>query len=222
VSKMVTMDMVKRDEYVDTLIRAGNQNLGVMGYTEHGFRHLTLVSDIASNVAKRVGMSQRQVELTAIAGYMHDIGNVVNRQGHHLSGAVLAYSILERLGMPPEETITVCGAIGNHDEETGQPVSDVAACLILADKTDVHRTRVRNRDVANFDIHDRVNYAAERSFLRVEKEAGMITLQLQINPEISPVIDYFEIFMSRMLLCRKAANFLGCRFGLEINGNKLL
>jgi metal-dependent HD superfamily phosphatase/phosphodiesterase len=218
----ITLEDVKKDHYIDTLIEVGNGNLGAMGYTEHGFRHLSLVSNIASNVARRLGLPPREVELAAIAGYIHDIGNVVNRIGHHLSGAVLAYFILDQLGMPPDEVSTVAGAIGNHDEQTGQPVSKVAAALILADKTDVHRTRVRNTNQASFDIHDRVNFAAQRSFLRVNAESRLITLELQIDLEISPVMDYFEIFMTRMLMCRRAANFLGCRFGLEINGNKLL
>jgi len=220
--KAVTLDDVKKDIYADTLIRIGNENLGVMGFTEHGFRHLNLVSSIASNVIKRLGFPRREAELAAIAGYLHDIGNVINREGHHLSGGVLAYFILDRLGMDPEEIATVVAAIGNHDETTGQPVSNVAAALILADKSDVHRTRVRNRAQASFDIHDRVNFAVERSFLRVEEARRTIVLELQINPEISPVMDYFEIFLTRMLLCRRAANFLGCKFGLEINRNKLL
>jgi hypothetical protein len=198
-----------------------------MGYTEHGYRHINLVSNIAQNVARRLGFTKREIELTAIAGYLHDIGNVVNRSGHHLSGAVLSYYILGRLGMPPEEIGTVVAAVGNHDEESGSPVNNIAAALILADKSDVHRTRVRNTDIANFDIHDRVNYAVERSFLRVadtdaHEGARTIILELEIDQSISPVMDYFEIFLTRMLLCRRSANFLGCRFGLQINGNKLI
>jgi metal-dependent HD superfamily phosphatase/phosphodiesterase len=222
----VTLEDVKRNILTDTLIRAGNGNLGTMGFTEHGYRHINLVSNIAQNVARRLGFTKREIELTAIAGYMHDIGNVVNRDGHHLSGAVLSYYILEHLGMPPEEIGTVVAAVGNHDEVTGSPVNNIAAALILADKSDVHRTRVRNTDIANFDIHDRVNYAVERSFLRVADEgdewARTIILELEIDQGISPVMDYFEIFLTRMLLCRRAANFLGCRFGLQINGNKLV
>lgn len=219
---VVTLEDVKRDKYVETLIRVGNDNLGVMGFTEHGFRHLNLVSTIAYNIIRRLGLPRREAELAAIAGYLHDIGNVVSREGHHLSGAVLAYFILERLGMDSREIATVVAAIGNHDESTGQPVSNVAAALILADKSDVHRTRVRNPDQATFDIHDRVNFAVERSFLRVDEMKREIILELQINPQISSVMDYFEIFLTRMLLCRRAANFLGCTFRLEINGNKLL
>ena len=218
----VTLEEVKRDILTDTMIRAGNSNLGAMGYTEHGYRHINLVSNIAQNVAKRLGFTRREAELAAIAGYMHDIGNVVNRDGHNLSGAVLAYYILERLGMPPEEIVTVVSAIGNHDEETGSPVNGVASALILADKSDVHRSRVRNTDIANFDIHDRVNYAVERSFLRVSEDERTIILELEIDQSISPVMDYFEIFLTRMLLCRRSADFLGCRFGLQINGSKLI
>lgn len=219
---LVTLEDIRRNRWVETLIRVGNQNLGAMGFTEHGFRHLNLVSRIASNIMERLEYPPREVELAAIAGYMHDIGNVVNRDGHHRSGAVLAYFILDRMGMPPEEKAIVVGAIGNHDESTGQPVSSVAAALIIADKSDVHRTRVRNREQASFDIHDRVNYAVEKSFVRVDPGQKTIMLELKIDPEISPVMDYFEIFLSRMVLCRRAANFLGCRFGLDINGNKLL
>jgi metal-dependent HD superfamily phosphatase/phosphodiesterase len=223
----VTLEDVKRDILTDTLIRAGNSNLGMMGFTEHGYRHINLVSNIAQNVARRLGFTKREVDLTAIAGYLHDIGNVVNRSGHHLSGAVMSYYILEYLGMPLEEIGTVVAAVGNHDEETGSPVNNIAAALILADKSDVHRTRVRNTDIANFDIHDRVNYAVERSFLRVadagaHEWARTIILELEIDQSISPVMDYFEIFLTRMLLCRRSANFLGCRFGLQINGNKLI
>ncbi len=223
----VTLEDVKRDILTDTLIRTGNSNLGTMGFTEHGYRHINLVSNIAQNVARRLGFTRREIELTAIAGYMHDIGNVVNRDRHHLSGAILSYYILERMGMALEEIGTVVAAVGNHDEETGSPVNNIAAALILADKSDVHRTRVRNTAIANFDIHDRVNYAVERSFLRVA-DAGAhewgrtIILELEIDQSISPVMDYFEIFLTRMLLCRRSANFLGCRFGLQINGSKLI
>lgn len=219
---LITLELIKKNPFVETMIRVGNENLGMMGFTEHGFRHLNLISSIASNVLKKLGLPGRDVELAAIAGYLHDIGNVVNRSGHHLSGGVLAYYILEQMGMRPDDIFTVVAAIGNHDEETGQPVNSVAAALILADKSDVHRTRVRNREQATFDIHDRVNYAVERSFLRVDAEARSIILELEIDPSISPVMDYFEIFLTRMLMCRRAANFLGCTFGLEINGNKLV
>jgi metal-dependent HD superfamily phosphatase/phosphodiesterase len=205
----ITLEEIKENIFVKTLIRVGNENLKVMGFTEHGFRHLSLVSNIAYNVIRILGLSEREAELASIAGYMHDIGNVVNRRGHHLSGAILAYYILDDLGM-------------HHDEETGQPVNNVAAALILADKSDVHRTRVRNKTNIGLDIHDRVNYAVERSFLRVDPEKKHISLELDIDSQISPVMDYFEIFLSRMIMCRRAAEFLGCTFALEINGKKLV
>lgn len=219
---VVTLEDVKSDKYADTLIRVGNENLGVMGYTEHGYRHLNLVANVAYHVIRRFGYPQREAELAAIAGYLHDIGNVVNRNGHHWSGAVLAYCILGKLGMDPEEISIVVAAVGNHDEQTGWPVSNVTAALILADKSDVHRTRVRNPQRATFDVHDRVNFAVERSFLQVDEERRIITLELEINLRVSSVMDYFEIFLTRMIMCRRAANFLGCKFGLQINGNKLL
>jgi metal-dependent HD superfamily phosphatase/phosphodiesterase len=218
----ITLEEIKENIFVKTLIRVGNENLKVMGFTEHGFRHLSLVSNIAYNVIRILGLSEREAELASIAGYMHDIGNVVNRRGQHLSGAILAYYILDDLGMHPDELFTVVSAIGNHDEETGQPVNNVAAALILADKSDVHRTRVRNKTNIGLDIHDRVNYAVERSFLRVDPEKKHISLELDIDSQISPVMDYFEIFLSRMIMCRRAAEFLGCTFALEINGKKLV
>lgn len=218
----ITLEEIKENSFVKTLIRVGNENLKVMGFTEHGFRHISLVSNIAYNVIRILGLSEREAELASIAGYMHDMGNVVNRRGHHLSGAILAYYILDDLGMPPDELFTVVSAIGNHDEQTGQPVNNVAAALILADKSDVHRTRVRNKNNIGLDIHDRVNYAVERSFVRVDPEEKHISLELDIDSQISPVMDYFEIFLSRMTMCRRAAEFLGCTFALEINGKKLV
>ncbi|MGB4504493.1 MAG: HD domain-containing protein [Syntrophaceticus sp.] len=220
--KYVTLEDVKKNPIIKTLIRVGNENLEVMGFTEHGFRHISLVSSIAYNVLRLLGFSQRDAELASIAGYMHDIGNSVNRNGHHLSGAILAYYILDDLGMCPDELFTVVAAIGNHDEQTGQPVSSVAAALILADKSDVHRSRVRSKRDTGFDIHDRVNYAVERSFLRVDAQEKHISLELDIDSQISPVMDYFEIFLTRMFMCRRAAKFLGCTFALEINGKKLV
>jgi metal-dependent HD superfamily phosphatase/phosphodiesterase len=218
----VTLEDIKENPIVKTLISVGNENLEVMGFTEHGFRHISLVSSIAYNVLRLLGFSEREAELAGIAGYMHDIGNSVNRSGHHLSGAILAYYILDDLEMCPDELFTVVAAIGNHDEQTGQPVNSVAAALILADKSDVHRTRVRSDKSIGVDIHDRVNYAVERSFLRVDAEDKHISLELDIDPRISPVMDYFEIFLSRMFMCRRAAEFLGCTFALEINGKKLV
>ncbi len=219
---MIILEDVKRDPIVDVCIRRGNENLGVMGFTEHGYRHVNLISRIAKNILERLAYPRREVELASIAGYMHDIGNVISRYDHGQSGATLAFYILSRMGMPPDEISTVIAAIGNHEEEYGQPVNSVAAALILADKSDVHRSRVRNQDFATFDIHDRVNYAVEHSFLRVNGDNRTITMELTIDIEICPVMEYFEIFLSRMVLCRRAADYLKSHFALEINGAKLL
>ncbi|ABB16227.1 MULTISPECIES: HD domain-containing protein [Carboxydothermus] len=219
---MLTLADVKKDPMVEAFIKKSNEHLGTLGYTEHGFRHLGLVSAIAKNILDRLGHPEREGELAAIAGYLHDIGNAINRQEHGLTGALLAAQILERLGMDYEEIAIVISAIGNHEEQYGQPVNNVAAALILADKSDVHRSRVRNQDPATYDIHDRVNSAVEHSFVWVNEQKRTITLELIINTEICPVMEYFEIFLSRMVLCRKAAEFLKCKFELVINGTKLL
>ncbi|ACX52383.1 metal dependent phosphohydrolase [Ammonifex degensii KC4] len=220
--KVITLQDVKRNPVVETFIRKGNQFLGEMGYTEHSFRHVNLVATIARNILERLNYPPREAELAAIAGYLHDIGNVVSRNDHGISGALIAYRILSDMGMPPEELAIVISAIANHEEEYGQPVNNVAAALILADKSDVHRSRVRNPDPATFDIHDRVNYAVEHSFLWVNEEKRIITLELTIDIQICPVMEYFEIFLSRMALCRRAAKFLKADFELMINGAKLL
>lgn len=219
---MITLEDVKKNPVVDSFIRKGNEYLGVQGFTEHSYRHLNLVSTIARNILERLGYPERQAELAAIAGYMHDIGNVLSRNDHGISGATLAFTILSNMGMPPDEIATVASAIANHEEEYGQPVNCVAAALIVADKSDVHRSRVRNMDFATFDIHDRVNYAVEHSFVRVNKERHTITMELTIDINICPVMEYFEIFLTRMMLCRRAANFLRCNFELEVNGSRLL
>ena len=219
---MITLDDIKKDPVVDTCVRKGNEYLGVMGFTEHGYRHINLISRISRNILERLNYPQKEIELAAIAGYMHDIGNVISRYDHGQSGATLAFLILTKMGMSPEDIAMVISAIGNHEEEYGHPVNSVAAALILADKSDVHRSRVRNQDFATFDIHDRVNYAVEHSFLKVNGENRTITMELTIDIEICPVMEYFEIFLSRMVLCRRAANFLKSRFALEINGAKLL
>lgn len=200
----------------------GDEVLAAMGYTEHGQRHASLVSNIARNILERLGFPAREVELAAMAGYIHDIGNVVCRHSHEQMGGLVAMRILDRLGLAPPEIAMIVAAIGNHGEDIGEPVNNVAAALILADKSDVHRTRVRNPELAKFDIHDRVNYAAEHSFVRVDEKRKAVTLELKIDTRISPVMDYFEIFLTRMVLCRRAASFLGCDFELVINGVKLL
>ena len=220
---VVTLDAVKKTPEVDVYISMGNDFLGTAGYTEHGARHAALVSSIARNVLQRLNHPDRKVELAGIAGYLHDIGNAISRHMHGQTGAVMAWGILRDLGMPSDEIAIVIGAIGNHDpEEVGTAVSDVAAALILADKSDVHRTRVRNPDVTTFDLHDRVNQAVEHSFVRVDEKKKTITLELTIDTAMSPVMDYFEIFLTRMVMCRRAATMLGCNFELTINDVRLL
>lgn len=219
---MVTLEQVKKDPEVQAYISGGDEVLGAMGYTEHGQRHAALVSNIARNILERLGFSPREAELASIAGYLHDVGNVVSRHDHEQVGALVAMRLLDRLGMPPSEIAMVVAAIGNHGEDVGEPVNNVAAALFLADKSDVHRTRVRNPEIATFDIHDRVNYAAEHSFLRVDEKRKAVTLEMKIDTKLSPVMAYFEIFLTRMILCRRAASFLGCDFELVINGVRLL
>lgn len=216
----IVLERVKQDPEVQALIRHANKNLGVIGFTEHGFRHVGLVANIARNVLRLLGYDDRHQELAAIAGYLHDIGNVVSRHGHATTGALLAHSILHRLGMAPDDTVVVLGAIGSHGDDhhrLGEPVNPVSAALILADKSDVHRSRVRNNDPASFDQHDRVNYAATSSFLRVDAAAKTVTLELTIDTTIAPVMQYFEIFLPRMLMCRHAAQLLECEFHITIN-----
>ncbi|MBE3586678.1 HD domain-containing protein [Desulfofundulus thermocisternus] len=219
---MITLEDIKKNPLVDSFIRKGNEYLGVLGYTEHSYRHLNLVSSLARSILERLGYPEREAELAAIAGYMHDIGNVVSRNDHGISGAVLAFTILNSMGMDPDEMATVISAIANHEEQYGQPVNNVAAALIVADKSDVHRSRVRNQDFATFDIHDRVNYAVEHAFISVDRDKRTITMDLTIDINICPVMEYFEIFLTRMTLCRRAANFLHCNFELIINGSRLL
>jgi len=217
----ITFDAVKDHPRVKVFVRHADQCLAQIGYTEHGERHVGLVAHIAFNVLKRLGHPERQAELAAIAAYVHDIGNGVNREMHAQIGAVMAMQILTEMGMPDTEVAQVMAAIGNHHESDGDPVNAVAAAVLLADKSDVHRTRVRNPDFIKFDIHDRVNYAVEKSFLNVDEAKKLITLELTIDNAISQVMEYFEIFMTRMLACRKAAKFLDCTFGLMVNGNRL-
>lgn len=218
----VTLEIIKKDPEVEALIVKGNEHLGAMGFTDHSHRHLNLVARIGYNVLEHLGYDKRTAEMAAIAGYLHDIGNVVSRQDHGQTGALLAYRILSRLGMPVDEVATIIGAIGNHEEAYGQAVNNVGAALILADKSDVHRSRVRNKDISTFDIHDRVNYAVEHSFLRVDAARKAITLELTIDLAISTPMEYFEIFLTRMMMCRRAAAFLGCQFGLVVNESRLL
>jgi metal-dependent HD superfamily phosphatase/phosphodiesterase len=218
----VTLDDVSAHDGVQTFIALADRYLGELGYTEHGFRHANLVSKIAFNILTRLGHDERMAELAAIGGYLHDMGNFVSRSMHSQTGAAITYSILHDLGMTAGEIGIVLAAIGNHEEEFGNPVNPAGAALILADKSDVHRTRVRIKDPTMFDIHDRVNHAVEHSFLRVDSEARTLTLELTIDTQLAGVMEYFEIFLSRMVMCKRAAEFLDCQFKIDINGTKLL
>lgn len=221
----VTVHQLSEDPTVDAYIAGANANLGVLGFTEHGTRHANLVARIARNVLRLLGAEPHEQELAAISGYLHDIGNSISRYDHTLTGALLAEQILRGYQVEPRDIAIVMGAIGSHGDDggrLGEPVSDVSAALILADKSDVHRSRVRNIEPAKFDQHDRVNYAVESSFLRVEAEAKTITLELRIDTGISQVMDYFEIFLPRMVMCRRAAELLECHFHIDINGVELL
>jgi metal-dependent HD superfamily phosphatase/phosphodiesterase len=219
---MITVEDVKKNEQVRILIKKSDEILGVIGYTEHGERHASLAANIAYNILDRLKHPEKRAHLAAIAAYLHDIGNVINRDYHAQTGAILARSILSEMEMPLEDIMEVIAAIGNHDEKDGQPVSDICAAVVLADKSDVHSSRVRTLDGIKQDIHDRVNYAAKSSFLRVDEEKKIVTLEIKIDTSISQVMEYFEIFLSRMLVCRRAAEFLGLEFHLEINGQRLL
>lgn len=213
---------IKENAELRTYIQKGDDLLGALGYTEHAFVHANIVAENAATVLTEFGYSDREVELVKMAGYLHDIGNLINRDGHAQSGALLAFNTLTRLGMDSEETVLVVSAIGNHDEVNGQPINPLAAALILADKSDVRRTRVRNTEFATFDIHDRVNYAVEKSTLSVDKQERNISLHLSLDTAISSKMEYFEIFLLRMMMCRKAAIFLGGTFELLMNRTKLL
>jgi metal-dependent HD superfamily phosphatase/phosphodiesterase len=218
----ITVEDIKNNPIVNKFIKSANDYLGTIGYTEHGMRHVSLVASLAENILSNLDHPKRMSELAGIAGWLHDIGNVVNRSEHGQSAALIAMRILKDMGATPDETALIISAIGNHEEEIGDPVNPIAAALILADKSDVHKTRVRNPEFAATDIHDRVNYAAERSYLSVLKDRKIISLHLTIDTQISKVMEYFEIFMSRMIMSRRAANYLGCAFELIINERKLL
>lgn len=210
------------NQEIRTYISQADASLIAMGFTEHSFPHVLKCAETAASLLQQLGYDDRLVELAKIAGYMHDIGNLVNRDDHAHSGALMAYSLLGKLGMAPEDVAIVITAIGNHDEKTAFPVNAVAAALILADKTDVRRSRVRNRDTIMFDIHDRVNYAVTKSDLTLDQDKGELTLDLTIDLDICAMMDYFEIFMTRMLLCRKAAEFFSLKFRLRINDAMVL
>ena len=217
----VTYQDVINDEAVKTYIQKADETLISLGYPEHSFPHVKKVAELAAEILLTLGYSQREAELARIAGYLHDIGNVVNRSEHAQSGAVMAFRILDRMGAEPEDIATIITAIGNHDESTAFPVNSVAAALILADKTDVRESRVRNQDFAQFDIHDRVNYSVKESRVRIIKDSH-IELDITIETEMCTVMDYFEIFLNRMILCRKAAEKLGLQFWLIVNGQRMI
>ena len=218
---MIYQDIKNNDE-INTYSRQADQSLSALGYTEHSFAHVTLVAEKAGYILSTLGYPDRTVELVMIAGYLHDIGNIVNRVEHSQSGAIIAFRILDHLGFPPDEIGQIVTAIGNHDEGTGVPVSELAAALILADKSDVRRNRVRNQDASAFDIHDRVNYSVTRSELKINEAHTLIKLKLSVDTHYSSVMDYFEIFLKRMVLCRKAAEKLGLQFKLMINEQQLI
>ena len=218
---MLTYEDLRRDTDIRTYIEHADRSLLALGYTEHNLAHVTRVAETAAELLSSLGHDERTVELARIAGYLHDIGNLVKRVDHSQSGALIAFRILEHRDMSAEEIATVVTAIGNHDEGTGVPVNAVSAALILADKCDVRRTRVRNTDFSTFDIHDRVNYSVTSSALSLNEAHTEVTLSLTIDTAISPVMDYFEIFLGRMIMCRKAAEKLGLRFCLLVNDQRL-
>ncbi|MER3413801.1 MAG: phosphohydrolase [Armatimonadota bacterium] len=219
--RLVTLKGVKANPAVQTLITGANDVLNAMGYTEHGHRHAQIVSSITRYILEKVGAPERETELATIAAYLHDIGNVINRINHPMVGAALAFEILKDMGMPYEEIAVILAAIGNHEELQGTPVSRASAALIIADKSDVHFSRVQNPVYESFDIHDRVNYAVQKSRVEMSPDSDDITLILQIDSTAATVMEYFEIFLSRMMMCRQSANVLGYRFKLEINGTLL-
>ena len=219
---MLTYNEITKSEAIKTYIIRADESLGALGFTEHSFAHVMHVAETAGYILKTLGYDERTIELAKIAGYLHDIGNLVNRKDHAQSGAVMAWSILNDMGCDPAEKATIVTAIGNHDEGTGVPVNTVAAAMILADKADVRRSRVRNEDISKFDIHDRVNYSVKESRLKINTDKTLVKLKLTVDTKFGSVMDYFEIFMTRMILCRKAAEKLGLEFKLIINEQQLI
>ena len=218
----MTYDEIKKDKEICECLRKGDENLGVLGYTDHSAAHCTMVAKRAAYILKKFGYSEEDIELVKIAGFMHDIGNVINRSHHAEYGALLANELLKETDMTLEDRVTIVSAIGNHDESTGSPEDVISAALIIADKTDVRRSRVRQKEQSAFDIHDRVNYAVTDSKLKVDEKKSEIALNLQIDEKICSMYDYFEIFLGRMMLCRKSAEILGTTFKLTVNGRKVL
>lgn len=218
---MITYETIRKDETVNTYIRKADEALAGLGYTEHSFPHVTRVAETARYILRELGYSEHTVDLVGIAAHMHDIGNLVNRVAHSQSGAIMAFRLLDHMGMDPEDISTVVTAIGNHDEGTGVPLNAVAAALILADKCDVIRSRVRNDVIADFDIHDRVNYSVTEARLTLSEDKRILHLTLAVDTQYSSIMDYFEIFLDRMNLCRKAAEKLDTSFKLTMNGQTL-
>ena len=219
---MITFEDVKNNVEVKALVEGAQKQMNALGYTEHSVRHVMIVANRAGDVLETLGYPEERIELAKIAGYMHDIGNCVNRVDHAHTGAILAYQILKGMGMDSEKRTEIMMAIGNHDEQTGTAVSDISAALILADKSDVHRSRVVNKNISSFDKHDKVNYAVTNSEFTISKEEKKASLNLTIDTKISPVLDYFEIFMDRTMMSKHAAKYLGIWFELIVNGTKLL
>ena len=219
---MLTFEEIKHNPTINQYIKKADESLISLGFTEHSFAHVTKVAETSAYILKTLGFDDHDIEVVKIAGYLHDIGNLVNRIDHSQSGAVMAFRILDNLDMDACDIATIVTAIGNHDEGTGVAVNPIAAALILADKSDVRRSRVRNRDFATFDIHDRVNYSVVSSKLEISQDKSIITLELEIDTEISTVMDYFEIFLNRMIMCKKAAACLGLAFKLIINDQQLI
>jgi len=219
---MVSFEDIKNDEEINTYITKADESLCALGFTEHSFAHVTRTAEDAGYILRTLGYPEREVELAQMSGYLHDIGNLVNRDFHAHSGAIMAFQILDDLGFEPSEIATITTAIGNHDEGTGVAVNHVCAALILADKSDVRRTRVRNTEISTFDIHDRVNYSVRKSVLKINEERTLIKLKLNVDIKYGSVMDYFEIFLGRMIMCRKAAERLGLEFKLIINEQQLI
>ena len=216
--RVLNLREIRRDNRVRVYIAKGNEQMAAIGYTEHGHRHAGIVATIARSILTSLGHAERTAELAAIAGYLHDIGCVINRKGHVEAGALISFFILSDLGMEPLEVAEIVGAVGNHEEPDGVPINPVAAAVIIADKSDVHYSRVQNTSPKDYDIHDRVNGSVKKSFLHVDPEQKRIRLELEIDTEIASVMEYFEIFITRMTLCRKAAEKLGCSYRVSING----
>ena len=220
--KLITFKDVKNNPEVKLYIERSDVSLSKQGFTEHSYGHVGNVAAVTEYILIKHGSSERDIQLAKIAAYLHDIGNLINRENHSQSGAIIAFRLLEKMGMDPAEIITIVTAIGNHDEGNGLPVSDIAAALIIADKCDVRRSRVRNNDITSFDIHDRVNYSVQNADINIITEENLISLNLTLDKDYSSIMDYFEIFLGRMVLCKKAASSLGMIFRLQINGQRVV